>query len=228
MGVDREWERLQALYAELSDAELVELAGSKAGLTEVAQQVIEAEVRSRGLVVEAAAPVAPDAADGELPESENDPSLVELTTFSMALEAEKALAELELQEIPVWVKPAMRQMEEGGPLVKTNWLTLSVQRVRLLEAQETLRRHMGLFPPEESDGKGDEPADGEDFSEELTVLGTFEAADAAIARKALTEAGMVFETQDDEEENSGTTLFEVRQEDLERAMAVVEAAFGES
>src|SRR5271157_579846 len=44
-----EWQRLTALYREMSAGELEELDADKAGLTEIAQQVLRDELRKRGL-----------------------------------------------------------------------------------------------------------------------------------------------------------------------------------
>jgi ribosomal protein L37AE/L43A len=44
-----EWQRLTQQYREMYDGELEELAADKAGLTEVAQQVLRDELRKRGL-----------------------------------------------------------------------------------------------------------------------------------------------------------------------------------
>ena len=51
MSNEQEWRRLQGLYAALSDGELLRLAADKDGLTEVAQQAIDAEMSNRGLEV---------------------------------------------------------------------------------------------------------------------------------------------------------------------------------
>jgi hypothetical protein len=51
MGTDpvKEWQRLSQLYAEKSDHELTELSASFHDLTEIAQQVLQDELKRRGL-----------------------------------------------------------------------------------------------------------------------------------------------------------------------------------
>lgn len=225
MGVemDQEWQRLQGIYAAMSDVELLRLVGAKAGLTEVAQQAVDAEVRSRGLTVEAAS--VPELAPmPEVTDAEGDPSLAELMTFQIAMDAETALRALDDCGIPVKMEPAMRRLVEGGPLVKTNWLTLYVELTRLNEAQSVLRERMGLFPVLEAD-EVDDSGDDDGGGELPAIVGNFEGADAEIVRKTLTDAGIWF--QGEAEEGVDGTMIEVRFEDWERALALVEAAFGE-
>ena len=222
MGAEEDWQRLQGLYAAMSDDELLRLAAAKGGLTEVAQQAVDAEMAKRRLAVEAEeTPLAAEAGP-ELSDAQDDPSLVELTTFQIAMDAETALQALGEREIPVRMEPAMRRFVEGGPLVKTNWLTFYVQRARQAEAIGILRARMGLFPVlavDEMDDSGDEDGD----EEILSIVGNFEAADAELAQKALTEADVWFQAE--QEEGVDGTMIEVRQEDWERAMEVVETAF---
>jgi hypothetical protein len=222
LGMDEEWRRLQGLYAAMSDNELLRMAESKGGLTEVAQEAVEAEMSSRGLVVEApmveAAP--------EVSEAVDDPLLVELMTFSIAMDAETALRALDDRGIPVRMEPAMRQMVEGGPKVKTSWLTIFVERTQREEAQGVLRARMGLFPVLAADEVDHSEAD----DEALMAVGTFDVAeDVEVVRKALTDAGVWFRVDDGDKSDPewGGTLVEVRVEDWDRALEVVEAAFGE-
>ena len=225
MSVEQEWRRLHQLYAAMSDVELLELARGKAGLTDVAQQAVDAEMDSRGLQDKAQTEALPKVAP-ELSASEEDPSLVELMTFQIAMDAETALQELDDRGIPVRMEPAMRQMVEGGPRIKTNWLTIFVEKTRQSEAVQVLRERMGLFPllaPEELDAQDD--PDGEE--DVLTVVGDFEeAADAELARKALTDAGIWFQVEKDD--GADWTTIMARSEDLERALTAVEQAFSES
>ena len=220
MAMDDEWLRLQGLYAAMSDDELVRLAGKKAGLTEVAQQAVETEMNARGLTI------ASEESAAAMPEpsgAQDDPALVELTTFQIAMDAETALRELDECGVPVRMEPAMRRLVEGGPLVKTNWLTIYVERTRQQEAVEVLRKKMGLFPVLDAD-EMDDSAD-EDGEDSLAIVGSFEAADAEVALKALTDAGIWFEAERDDE--SGGTMIMGRPEDLERALEAVEEAFEE-
>jgi hypothetical protein len=234
MSVDEEWRRLQGLYAAMSDDELLELARDKAELTEVAQQAVEAEMGSRGLKLdeeEQEKSVEPIAY--EFSTSEDDPSLIELMTFHIATDAETALHALDDHGIPVSMEPAMRRLNDDGPRIKTNWLTIFVERTRQRDAVKVLRERMGLFPVLAADEVEDaDVVDDED--ESLFTVGEFEVdADAEVARKALTDAGIWFKAGKETQEAQGGqaafdgTVIEVRLEDLERALGVVEEAFGE-
>jgi hypothetical protein len=224
MSNDQEWWRLQELYAALGDGELLRLAGAKDGLTAVAQQAMDAEMKSRGLELPVEEHDGVSDAAAELSGAEGDPSLVELMTFQIAMDAETALHALDDADIPVRMEPAMRRLVEGGPVIKTNWLTIFVERTRKDDAVKVLRARMGLFPvlaaDEVDDSEG--PDDGEDS---LAVVGSFqEAVDAEVAQKALTDAGIWFKADGDDE----GTMVEVRPEDLERALEAVEEAFSEA
>jgi hypothetical protein len=220
MSNDHEWRRLQGLYGAMSDDELLRLAADKAELTEVAQQAIDAEMGVRGLEipVEETAP-----ATEEADKSEYDPSLIELITFQIPTDAETAMRLLAEHDVPAHMEHAVRQINEDGPKVKMNWLSIFVERARKEDAMAVLRKGMGLFPvlaPEEMDSD-----DQEGDEEILSIVGDFElAADAEIAKKALTDAGIWFQAEQDE--GVVGTMIEVRYADFERAMEVVEEAFG--
>jgi hypothetical protein len=224
MSMDNEWRRLQQLYAAMSDDELLALARDRAGLTEVAQQVVVAEMSSRKLELVEAEEPAGEAL--ELDAVEGNPSLVELMTFQIASEAEQAMRLLDDAGIPVEVEQAMRQFTRDGPKVKTNWLTVVVERSRQQESVELLHEKMGLFPvmkPEEM-----EEPDGDDA---LFPVGTFDVeADAEAARKALSDAGIWFRAEKDSDDEAGWegTLIEVRLKDEQRALEAIEAAFSET
>jgi len=227
--MDQEWQRLQGLYAAMSDDELLELARKKAELTEVAQQVVDTEMSSRGLTV-SAEDTAPVEQMPELEQSDDDPSLVELMTFQIPADAERALHELDDHGIPLRMKQAMRRFTADGPLIKTNWLTIYVETERKEEAVAVLRQRMGLFPvltAEEARGQDDDEG-GDDL---LAIVGTFDVdEDAEIARRALTDAGIWFNAWKEAEDGAefAVTTIEVRAEDGERALEVVEAAFAEA
>lgn len=230
MSVDQEWRRLQALYAGMSDGQLLKLAGEMVELTEVAQQAVEAEVSSRGLKLEEESAADVEAEMPELEPAEGDPSLVELKTFQLAMEAQTAARLLEEHEIPMRMEQAMRRFTEDGPKIKTNWLTIFVERERQKDAVELLRERMGLFPlmkPEEVGDPGNEG--GADTEEELlSVMGSFDVdADAEVARNALTVANIWFQAEKENLEDWAGTTIAVRMEDLDRALAAVETAFGE-
>ncbi len=224
--MEQEFERLRALYAAMADEELLKLGGAKGELTEAAERAVEAEVAARGLELESTETVQA-AAMPELAASEDDPALVELMTFQIAGDAARALKELDEAGVPVRMEPAMRRMVEGGPKVKTNWLTIFVEHARQQDAVVVLRERMGLFPvveAEHSHGTGEY----EDGDEGMFAVGDFDLeADAELARQALMTAGIFFrETQIVEPEGT-VTVIEARLDDVEQALAVVEAAFVE-
>jgi hypothetical protein len=231
IDTNEEWRRLQGLYAAMSDDELLELARKKAELTEVAQRAVDSEMSSRRLVV----PVEENEAEQdvpELPSAKDNPSLVELTTFQIPADAERALRELDERGIPLQMEQAMRRFTEDGPLIRTNWLTIFVEAERRREAVAVLRERMGLFPlAEQETNRG---ADVEGDEDSLLTVGEFVAYDdVELVRKALTDAGIKFEaTKESVEEYMepgqaavDVTTVQVRVEDLERALEVVEAAF---
>ncbi|HEY5328945.1 MAG TPA: hypothetical protein VIJ79_03595 [Acidobacteriaceae bacterium] len=228
MSNDQEQRRLQGLYAAMSDGELLRLAEGKAGLTAVAQQAIDAEMGARGLempleeTVEAVS--APEESD-----SLADPSLIELITFQVPVDAETAMRLLAEHDVPAHMEHAVRQVNEEGPKVKMNWLSLFVERARKEDAIVVLRKGMGLFPVMSADEIVDSEDGADDDENALLMVGNFQdAADAELAEKALTDAGIWFNAVKDTDETAeweGTTI-EVKMEDLERALEVVEEAFG--
>jgi len=229
MSNEQEWQRLQGLYAAMSDGELLRLAAGKGGLTEVAQQAISAEMSRRGLEVpvEETEAVEAEAEETEVPA---EPSVIELITFNVPMDAETAMRLLDEHDVPAHMEHAVRQVNENGPKVKMNWLSVFVERSRKEDAMVVLRKGMGLFPVMSADEIGDDAAvDGEE--ESLFMVGNFEdAADSEIAQKALTDAGIWFNAVKDTDETAewqGTTI-EVKMDDLERALAVVETAFDEA
>jgi len=226
MSNDQEQRRLQGLYAAMSDGELLRLAEGKAGLTAVAQQAIDAEMSARGMEapVEETAPVAVEAE-----ETEADPSLIELITFQIPMDAETAMRLLAEHDVPAHMEHAVRQVNEDGPKVKMNWLSLFVERARKEDAVVVLRKGMGLFPVMAADEIAGSEDGADDDENALLMVGNFQdAADAELAQKALTDASIWFNAVKDTDETAeweGTTI-EVKMEDLERALEVVEEAFG--
>jgi hypothetical protein len=231
MSNHQEWLRLQQLYAGLSDGELLNLAAQKGELTTVAQEAIDAEMTTRGLVPSSVADEGVAATPSTTPLDEattsaDDPLLVELTTFAVPMDAEKAMRLLDEHDVPAHMEHAMRQVNEDGPKVKMNWLSIFVERGRKQDAMRVLREGMGLFPVMEADELADADDGDEADGETLSILGDFELAeDVETVKKALTDAGIWFQSQS--EDGVDGTLIEVRPEDLDRGLEVVEEAFGE-
>jgi hypothetical protein len=140
-----EWLRLSALYGEMGEIELRDLAHGYDGLTEVAQQVLREEMRKRDLgdpaappppVHSAARPVAPtgpESADGE-PEDE-----FELTWKTQLCECEEREQAWQIRE--VLTRHGIESWLEG-PNSRANW-DMGVPRIlvaadQLEEAQQIL------------------------------------------------------------------------------------------
>jgi hypothetical protein len=232
MSNEQEWQRLQGLYAAMTDGELLGLAADKDGLTEVAQQAIDTEMSRRGLEVPVEEESLPDAATPGLPAAEDDPSLIALLRTQSAIEANQAASCLEAAEIPFELRPERYRETEDSPWRYSGLLEIVVKEDRKQDGVETLRKGMGLFPLAEVDENDDGEADASVEEEEpLGMVGNFEdKADVEIAQKALTEAGIWFNAVNeiDEGADSGVTTIEVKMEDVERALEVVEAAFDEA
>jgi len=229
MSNEQEWQRLQGLYGGMSDGELLGLAEGKDGLTEVAQQVIDAEMSKRGLEVPVEEEALPDDATPDLPVADDDSSLVTLFVSQLAIDANRAATCLEEAGIPFELRPQKYRQTKDGPLIPNGYLEIVVEVDRKKEAVQTLRERMGLFPLAEVDERDDETdAFGE---EEFYQVGNFELEeDAEVASKALRDAGIWFKAErivvDPMEPSMECTFMEVRFEDMERALEVVEEAFG--
>lgn len=213
-------ERLRELYRSLSDVELLRLAGTRDGLTETAQQAADAEIQERGLVV----PVSEDTLEAVVSAEEHieDEPWDEVRAFQVPSEAESAYCKLGEHEVPVRLAYAERQLEENGPVVRTNWLALFVPKSRKDEARRVLERELNLFPAAEKHPAADGGAEGLE-DDELFPVGTFDdLADAELAQKALREAGIWFKVEDD-----GLTV-EVKPADVDSALAAVEGGFAQA
>lgn len=230
-------QRLQHTYAAMEDDELIDLVRAKSELTELALKAAEAEMKVRGLAMpEDELPAQSGESEPQLHRAEDDVALVELMTFQIATDAKTALDALDDQGIAVRMEPAMRRLTEDGPKIKTNWLTIFVERSRHEDAVRVLRERMGLFPLLAVQGAEHDQGDGGDEDEALFPVGEFELlADAEIAQTALANAGIWFKvdtgTEDDPSHDAaawnGASIL-VRLDDLEAALQIVEAAFQES
>ncbi len=206
-----EAERLGAMYGEMSDGELLGLRATAGDLTEVAQEALAGEMTRRGL----AAPV-----EEELPTSTDaDSGWRTLHVFSQTFEAQAAFRVLEREEIEFAVEDRTMD-EEGnprpGPAVQ---LALLVEAKDWERAVALLRRDAGLFPEAVVDPRGEHESGGE----EMVMVGEFEeTADIEAASRVLTEAGVWFRTAAHTGEEWERTSIEVRAEDQERALSLLE------
>lgn len=216
----RETERLLAMYGEMSEAELLEMRASAADLTEVAQEALAGEMKRRGL-------------DPEMGEAENaaalDPGSFDeddatgwrtVHVFEQAFEAQAAFRILERELIEFAVED--RSLDENGdpvpgPAVR---LALLVEAPDWDRCARLLREEAGLFPEAVVDPRG-EP---EGPQPEMVTVGEFEqAGDVDAASRALEAAGVTFQTMTHDGEDWERTSIEVKCEDQDRALAVLEA-----
>ncbi len=209
-GNDRE--RLAAVYGEMGDGELLELQATAGDLTEVAQEALAGEMRRRGLAVEKAAPVGESNGDG-------GSGWKTLHVFSQTFEAQATFKLLEREGIEFAVED--RTVDEkgevrAGPAVQ---LALMVEGQEWERAVTLLRREAGLFPEAVVDPRGEE----ESATEATVTVGEFEdEVDIAAAADALEGAGVWFRTVTHDGEEWERTSIEVKDEDGDRALTVLE------
>ena len=249
------WERLRALYAQMSDGELLEMASNPNELTEMAQQVLRGEMTSRRLKLEPEAEIAAQrrwAADsfsdggsgsgsatgiagvfGAAPVME-EPQMSEehagesyLIVFHDAIQAGHACEALESAEIWFRIEDISKPAGDGNYASPLVGLRLSVRTDDHERAVGVLRKQMGLFPlPEVS-----EPDPVVDDGTVMAVGFFGRREDASPVAAALQQAGIwqrISENPDGSAENEDAWLLEVKEMDLARAGDVVEKALGEA
>jgi Putative prokaryotic signal transducing protein len=221
--------RLQEQYREMSDGELLDLAGKPDELTDVALEVLRGEMAHRGLKAEPGAAAQVDhrgMSRQEFGTKLPDGSVV-LMTFNDALAAGNACDFLEAEEIEVNVRDASEKNPAsgsfyGGPAVALQVIVPNEDRER---AVRILREKMGLFPLQEVEEADELVDDGT-----VTAVGFFgKRADAEEVGKALEEAGIWHRIVANEEgsvEDENAFSLEVREVDLFEAGDVVEKALG--
>ena len=200
MNMDREWQRLLALYADKADEELLELHERRADLTELAQQVLEKTLKERGLEPETeGVPAAPtgrlgDVAIGDTEELE--PGEISLITFRDGLEAAQAIAALREAEVPHRLtERKMRYI--GGD--SRDLLELVLDQQDAAQAREVLQRTLGLFPPPE----GEDEYEEQDF----LPLGQFTAKQAEIVGRELDARGIAHTTEQEPDAEPGDPVW---------------------
>lgn len=218
---------LQEQYREMSDGELVELAGKPDDLTDVALEVLRGEMTHRGLKAEAAAKPEVDSAGMPRPEfgSKLPDGSVVLMTFNDAMAAGNACDFLEAEGIEVNVRDVSEKDTTsgsfyGGPAVALQVIVPGTERDR---AVGILREKMGLFPLQEVEEADELVDDGT-----LTAVGYFATReDADHVARALDEAKIwnrVVAHEDGTVEDENAFSLEVREVDLFEAGDVVEKA----
>ena len=245
------WERLRALYGQMSDGELLEMAAKPEELTDMAQQALRSEMTSRNLKLErdsggerrwaadsfadggslSAAPSAVAGVLGSTPlldepqESDQHPGESYLIIFHDAIQAGQACEALEAAEIWFRIEDISAPPADGmysGPAVA---LRVSVRTGDHDHAVRELRKKMGLFPlPEVT-----EPDAVVDDGTVMAVGFFARREDASAVAAALQQAGIwqrISENPDGSAENEDAWLVEVKEVDLVRAGDVVEKALG--
>jgi len=127
---DQEWRRLTQLYADKYDGELLELAASIDGLTEMAKTVLRDEMRKRGLGDPLAADwstqmAAADPAQQALENAETDAAgkpieytwKVELCECELSIEAQQIAEALRRAGIQAWLNRSQFPSDLRGPIV---------------------------------------------------------------------------------------------------------------
>jgi hypothetical protein len=225
--------RLQALYAEMSDRELFDLAARPEDLTDVAREVLRAEFASRRLDFPVDEPEGPPSSAGReaVPRSDavTTPAagFVVLITFHDAMAAGQACdaltaAGIDLDVQDVSEKSAAGGSFYGGPPVALQIGVLKRDRER---AMAVLRTEMDLFPLQEVEEADPVVDDGT-----ITTVGNFgRREDADEIAKVLEEAGIwhrVVANPEGSAETEDAYALTVREVDLMRAGDVVEKALG--
>jgi hypothetical protein len=141
-----EWRRLQDVYAHLADEELQAAADEGYELTDVAKQVLQAEILGRGLQIQLkAAPTPPEFHRGQ---SDFDPSNLDLEVASRVWdlsEARRAKGILDDAGIPSYLGPANLENVEEFTSSFENGVDL---KVRYIDNQRALQALSRSLPPE--------------------------------------------------------------------------------
>lgn len=245
------WERLRALYSQMSDEELLQMAAAPDELTDMAQQVLRGEMTRRNLKLENESGgerrwAADSFVDGgsrlggssvvagvmggtpvmdEPQASDEHPGESYLIVFHDAIQAGQACQALEAAEIWFRLEDISAPPADGmysGPIVA---LRVSVRTGDHDRAVSELRKKMGHFPlPEVT-----EPDVLVDDGTVMPVGFFGRREDASTVAGALQQAGIwqrISENPDGSAENEDAWLLEVREVDLARAGDVVEKALG--
>jgi hypothetical protein len=220
--------RLQQQYGEMSDGELLNLAAEPDDLTEVALEVLRAEITHRGLkpgVAEASDAGGYGLSHPEFGTKLADGSVV-LMTFHDAMAVGNACDFLEADGIEVNVRDVSEKggigTMYGGPPVSLQVIVKMGDQDR---AVKILREKMGLFPLQEVEEADVVVDDGT-----ASTLGYFgRREDAEEVALVLEEAGVwhrIAANEDGSAENEDAFTLEVKEVDLVRAGEVVEKAMG--
>jgi len=225
MPDENELNRLTALYRDMSDTQLLDLHADAANLTDDAQEVLRAEIRSRGLKIPPPAAAAESKPAEYVPDLVTDlhsDGLVALITFYNGLDLGLACDHLGDAGIELTVQPY------PGTDVSPAAFQIRVAPEDRARAEEILREKMGLFPKQEVIAEEDDAPEPADV--DMVILGEFPDEDeTAQTTAALDAAGIIYRMTppyDDGENDAPGYTVEVHAADLDRGLAVVADALG--
>ena len=239
--METEQERLQKLYGEMGDKQLLDMAENTNDLTDAARLALAQELRGRGITPELPSEepvettVEPERESGFGPgipgifpasasmmEQALEPAQASkdglscLISFYDGIELSKACAILEEAEIEPVIEPIAGDAQTGVPPRFEIWL----EQNDVDYAKSLLRAKMGLFPLAEVDDEEFEEVGGE------LVVAQFESASEAQQVKGmLADAGIAAKVEADQTD-SATSVVTVAARDQERALAIVAAGMG--
>lgn len=202
MNVEREVERLAAVYAENSDEQLLAMYDRREDLTDVAQEALAQVMKARGVVPKST--VAHSPADSVVALEERaeelqdplDPDEVCVWNFDDVFQLQEALRILDNtgieQRVVNW-----NEFARPNSVTRPTYLGLVVWREDLERAKGILQEKLALFPPQE-------PEETFEYVLGFVPLGEFSRADAKAIADALGEGGFSY-VWDDEMENSNVS-----------------------
>ncbi len=215
--MDREWQRLLALYADKADEELLELQERRDDLTELAQQALDRVMKERGLEAEVLE------TDGDaLPDDEAivlgqpyrvNADEINLYYFNDPIRASIARDLLNSESVVHRMVVQESSKRDGMRGSYNASVTLIVPNDQQERARELLEREMALI--------FDEGPVAAQEMEDDTVLGMFTKAQAVIITNALAERGISCSTDDSPREQT-PVLISVPAEQLEEAFELME------
>ena len=235
MAMERELERLAAVYAESDDDELLLMYERREDLTEVAQAALEQVMKERG-IVPGVADAEKETAEDSVGDSGNSEAIagpaleaseVNLWTFDDAFQASEAIRILKGAGISHRMIDwnAVDPPEASAFRVSLR-MGLVVERKDAARAKAVLQSGMGLFPPAET---GD-PIAG---LQGMFPMGQFSLADALEVARALGQARISYFWLDqdrsvaDKEAGEDFVEIQVAGTELDRAQELAEARLAE-
>jgi hypothetical protein len=230
--------RLERLYAEMGDAELLRLGSDPESLTEAAQVALTAELKRRGLEIPADGasgdegedrgyafgvgipgimPGAAEAVEEALePSGEQHAGMESLLTLYDGMVLSRVCSALEDGEI----EPAVEAHEGDASQGQTTWFRVWVEVGEIERAKQVLQENLGLFPPAEADEIDDEENMAEVTEGEVGDFDSVEEAEGV--RALLTEAGFAASVEKRDEADDEGKIWSTVKVDPERREEAME------